>query len=253
MQSPEALNDFNFRDITNNPAKASYVGKSSNGRKYVFPAEYDIFIDVSPYQYKSNSEETPTADGGGNVQIKVTHLTTNPTPAGDRSWSEVKRIEALAGAETTPTVVPDDASTTSARYNFKPEQQCFLSTRNIDSYQKMSWNSASEAQQDCANWCTDQFNSITNPDERYCCWYGKGKASGMGFEICNFSDGLETVDMDQQIFIDEGADEMEGVGAWIIKRDQEEAEEEEEEEEGAMNGLSVAIASSSALLMMALI
>jgi len=49
MQSPEALNDFNFRDITNNPAKASYVGKSSNGRKYVFPAEYDIFIDVSPY------------------------------------------------------------------------------------------------------------------------------------------------------------------------------------------------------------
>ena len=73
----------------------------------------------------------------------------------------------------------------------------------------------------------------------------------MGFEICNFSDGLETVDMDQQIFIDEGADEMEGVGAWIIKRDQEEAEEEEEE--GAMNGLSVAIASSSALLMMALI
>lgn len=113
MQSPEALNDYNFRDITNNPAKASYVGKSSYGRKYVFPAEYDIFIDVSPYKYKTNSEEQPTADGGGNVQIKVTHLTTNPTPASDaadyRSWSEVKRIEALAGAEVAPAPVDPDA------------------------------------------------------------------------------------------------------------------------------------------------
>jgi|TARA_B110001450_G_C17628977_1_gene484446 hypothetical protein len=47
--------------------KASYVGKSSYGRKYVFPAEYDIFIDVSPWKYKTNSEEQPTAAGEGNV------------------------------------------------------------------------------------------------------------------------------------------------------------------------------------------
>lgn len=67
MQPPEKFYDFNYRDLTNNPAKASYVGKSNTGRKYVFPAEYDIFIDVSPYAYNSGSDEVPTADGAGNV------------------------------------------------------------------------------------------------------------------------------------------------------------------------------------------
>ena len=90
MQPPEGFQDFNFRDITNNPEKASYVGKSNTGRKYVFPAEYDVFIDVSPYAYNSGSDESPTTSG--NVQFKVTHLATNPTPAGDGTWSEVKRI-----------------------------------------------------------------------------------------------------------------------------------------------------------------
>lgn len=90
MQPPEGFYDYNFREITNNPEKASYVGKSNTGRKYVFPAEYDIFIDVSPYAYNLNSEEEETTDG--NVQFKVTHFTTNPTPADDNTWSEVKRI-----------------------------------------------------------------------------------------------------------------------------------------------------------------
>lgn len=113
MQTPEALNDFNFRELTNTPMKASYVGKSSYGRKYVFPAEYDIFIDVSPWKYKTNSEEQPTAAGEGNVQFKVTHFATNPTPNSDASdystWTEVKRIAALAGAEVAPTPVDPDA------------------------------------------------------------------------------------------------------------------------------------------------
>lgn len=112
MQPPEAFYDFNFRDLTNNPAKASYVGKSNTGRKYVFPAEYDIFIDVSPYAYNSGSSEEPTAAGEGSVQFKVTHLSTNPTPADDTTWSEVKRIAILADAssEVTPEAPPEDAS-----------------------------------------------------------------------------------------------------------------------------------------------
>lgn len=96
MQPPEKYYDFNYRSLTNNPEKSSYVGKSQYGRKYVFPAEYDVFIDVSPYAYNSGSDEQPTVDGGGSVQFKITHLSTNPTPAGDSSWSEVKRIAKLA-------------------------------------------------------------------------------------------------------------------------------------------------------------
>ena len=110
MQAPEKFHDFNFRDITNNPAKASYVGKSNTGRKYVFPAEYDVFIDVSPYAYNSGSSEEPTAAGEGSVQFKVTHLTNNPTPDGDTTWSEVKRIEKLEGVEVVPEAPPEDAS-----------------------------------------------------------------------------------------------------------------------------------------------
>ena len=114
----------------------------------------------------------------------------------------------------------------------------------VDSYQKMSWNSANEAMEDCGKWCKDLFFILPNP-QSHCCWYGKGKASGMGFEICSLSNAPMMEEMNQQVFIDQGADEMEGYGAWILKP-------EEVEEEGAMNGLSLAIAASSALLMMVL-
>ena len=89
MQPPESIYDFNFRDITNNPEKASFVGISKTGRKYVFPAEYDIFIDVSPHKYDDGSDELPVASG--NVIFKVTHLTSNPTPPDslDNSWTTV--------------------------------------------------------------------------------------------------------------------------------------------------------------------
>ena len=59
-----------------------------------------------------------------------------------------------------------------------------------------------------------------------CCWYGKGKASGIGFEICSLSDASATEEMDQQVFIDQGADEMQGYGAWIITPRYIEEEEE---------------------------
>lgn len=115
MQPPEKFYDFNFRDITNNPEKATYVGLSSTGRTYVFPAEYDIFIDVSPYAYKSGTDEDPTNVGEGFAEIVATHFTTNPMPAkgstGYSTWSEAERLPALGGAAEEVVVGPDpDAS-----------------------------------------------------------------------------------------------------------------------------------------------
>lgn len=111
MQPPEALYDFNFRVPTNNPAKATYVGRSYTDRKYVFPAEYDIFIDVSPWTYNTGSDESPTDNGY--VEFRATHLTTNPTPADTAddfsNWSEVVRLDALAGTEIVPTGPAEDA------------------------------------------------------------------------------------------------------------------------------------------------
>lgn len=102
MQPPEKFYDFNFRDTTNNPEKQTYVGLSATGRTYVFPAEYDIFIDVSPYAYKPGTDEDPTNEGEGFAEIVATHFTTNPMPAKDAdgfsTWSEAKRLPALGGA-----------------------------------------------------------------------------------------------------------------------------------------------------------
>ena len=83
-------------------------------------------------------------------------------------------------------------------------------------FQKMSFDPAAEVRIDCGEWCRDEFFKISDP-VTHCCWYGKGKASGMGFEICSISNAPSTEEMNQQVFIDQGADEMEGYGAWILK------------------------------------
>jgi hypothetical protein len=47
---------FNFRSQTNNPEKMTKVYKAQFGRKFLIPAEYDIFIDFAPISYNKNSE-----------------------------------------------------------------------------------------------------------------------------------------------------------------------------------------------------
>lgn len=63
MQPPEKYYDYNFRSETNDPTKQVYVGLSQYGRKYVFPAEYDIFVDFAPISYNKNSDEVATTSG----------------------------------------------------------------------------------------------------------------------------------------------------------------------------------------------
>jgi hypothetical protein len=67
---------------------------SQFGRKYVFPAEYDIFIDFAPVKYNRNSDEQPTSNGY--LEISTYHTMTNPAPSGDATWTTVDRLETLA-------------------------------------------------------------------------------------------------------------------------------------------------------------
>jgi len=94
MQPEGKYYDYNHRDSTNNALEQTFVGLSKNGNKYVFPAEYEIYLDVSPYEIRSNSDTQPAADGEGNIAFTVTHTLVNPTPEdADRSWSNVLREE----------------------------------------------------------------------------------------------------------------------------------------------------------------
>ena len=62
-------------------------------------------MDVSPYEYAPGSEEESTTDG--NVQIRVTHLTSKPSDM-DATWTDIDRLEALGGDASVPTVAPEE-------------------------------------------------------------------------------------------------------------------------------------------------
>jgi hypothetical protein len=55
--------DFNARSQTQDPEKMTKVFKSVFGRKYVIPAEYDVFIDFAPISYAKGSTQTPINPG----------------------------------------------------------------------------------------------------------------------------------------------------------------------------------------------
>lgn len=63
----------------------------------MLPAEYDVFVNVSPYAYNRGSQGQTI--NNGYVQIGVTHLTTKPTDI-DETWTVVDRLEALEGSVT---------------------------------------------------------------------------------------------------------------------------------------------------------
>ena len=89
----------------------------------------------------------------------------------------------------------------------------------VDSYNKVSWKSAHQSMLDCGHWCKELFLSITDPVS-HCCWYAKGTAISMGFEICSLSNAPIILEMDQRVLINQGADEMEGFGAWVMNPEQ---------------------------------
>lgn len=101
MQPPERLFDFNWRSITNNPEKQVHVAISQYGRKYVFPAEYDVYIDFAPQKYNANNDEEETENGY--FEFKVYHSKTNPAPADDTTWTTITRLETLTDPSTEET------------------------------------------------------------------------------------------------------------------------------------------------------
>lgn len=94
MQPPEKFYDYNFQSETNDPLKQTYIGVSQFGRKYVFPAEYDIFIMFMPEAYNGGSEEEPTDQGF--FQFKTYHSATNPqSDDTDTTWTVIDRLLSL--------------------------------------------------------------------------------------------------------------------------------------------------------------
>jgi len=55
MQAPEKFYNYNPYSETNNPAKQTFASRSNTGRKFLIPAEYDVFVNVSPYAYNRGS------------------------------------------------------------------------------------------------------------------------------------------------------------------------------------------------------
>jgi len=81
----------------------------------LIPAEFDVFVNVSPYAYNRGSSGQSMENGY--VQIGVTHLTTKPadlelddgTP--DGTWTVIDRLEALEGTVEIETVPIDEDAT----------------------------------------------------------------------------------------------------------------------------------------------
>lgn len=93
--------DFNFRSQTNNPAKMTKVFKSSFGRKYVIPAEYDIFIDFAPISFKTNTDQQSISKG--KLQFLAKWVSSTDGYENDDTVTIVDRLPPLEG---TPEFVP---------------------------------------------------------------------------------------------------------------------------------------------------
>lgn len=83
----------------------TFLGRSRVGQKYVLPAEYDIYIDVSPFEYYPDSSSEQTAENQGFIEFKVYHTMIDPTPedANLREWARVHRhtiLESVWGDST---------------------------------------------------------------------------------------------------------------------------------------------------------
>lgn len=97
MQPKGKFYDFNFRDPTSDPLLQTYVGLDNfkfEKNVYVFPAEYEMYLDVSPYRSRANDADTGSTNGEGNIAFTAYHTMVNPTPEdADRSWINIEREE----------------------------------------------------------------------------------------------------------------------------------------------------------------
>lgn len=101
MQPHGKFYDFNARLDATDPNTQTYVGLSRAGKKFVLPAEYDIFFDVSPYKLNSDSDFSE----GEDLEVKFTvyHTMENPVPedANPKDWGFAERLEQVEIEEET--------------------------------------------------------------------------------------------------------------------------------------------------------
>lgn len=100
--------DFNFRSQTNNPEKMTKVFRSSFGRKYLIPAEYDIFIDFAPISYEPGIAQAQI--NPGKFQYRATHQADTSAYENDDTVTIVNRLPPLEGTETQTVPVADPDS-----------------------------------------------------------------------------------------------------------------------------------------------
>ena len=87
--------DFNWRSQTSNPDRMTKVFLSQYGRKYIIPAEYDIYIDFAPIKY-SPEGQAPLAEGKFQFLAKWIPSTTDYE--NDDTVTIIKRLPPLEGS-----------------------------------------------------------------------------------------------------------------------------------------------------------
>lgn len=102
--------DFNFRSQTNNPQKMTKVFRSSFGRKYIIPAEYDIFLDFAPISYEPGPAQAQL--NPGKFQYRATHLSEDGLAdyENDDVVTIVRRLPPLEGQESVVVPIADPDS-----------------------------------------------------------------------------------------------------------------------------------------------
>ena len=116
--------DFNFRSQTNNPDKMTKVFKSSFGRKYLIPAEYDIFIDFAPISYAKNSDQVSLDEGKFQYLAKWVAATTDYET--DDTVTIVERLPSLDSGEAAEIIVIPVVVDPEDEGGFEPEDNTVL-------------------------------------------------------------------------------------------------------------------------------
>lgn len=80
MQPPDKFYDYNPRAASTDPNTQTFVGLARAGQKFVLPAEYSVYLDVSPYKLNSNTENEESEEDEGFIKFTVHHTMEYPVP-----------------------------------------------------------------------------------------------------------------------------------------------------------------------------
>jgi len=198
MQPQGKFYDFNFRDQTSDPLEQTFVGMVRNGDKFVFPAEYEVYLDVSPYR---GGEET--ADGEGNIAFTTYHTMVNPAVEGDRTWKEINREEYIV----IPDCVDDNQYTDSAGdtcdwYNMHPSDCGAYDDSNFIAQHQCCVCKVGECQS------TEQVDNSRDG----CDYYGENPNACGWFATPDFDSGMDCCECDAGCYDNTDKVDTQGMG-----------------------------------------